>query len=137
MKQLAGFLLISTLMAHLFTVLVRFPQHFLDSTWAEHAKAHLASQISLSSGLCLTMLILIWRFYNSGPRWLWWSLLAYGFFTFAGYWGGKFAFEIEGPWRNGNSLFLVLTLTYVTGLVLSWRHCFIECPRSQSGGLAS
>lgn len=134
MKQLAGFLLTSTLMVHLFAVLVRFPHHFIDMAWAEHAKAHLASQISLASGLCLTMLILIWRFYRSGPRWLWWSLFAYGFFTFAGYWGGKVAFEIEGTWRNGNSLFLVLTLTYATGLVLSWRHCFTGHPMSQSGG---
>lgn len=124
MKRLAGVLLISTLVALLFVILARFPNHLSDVVWTDHAKAHLVSQISVTSGLCLAMMMLVWQFYNSAPRWLWFSLLAFGVFTFVGYWGGKIAFDMETSWRNGNSLFLALTLTYIIGLVLSWRYFF-------------
>ena len=112
----------ATLAVLLFVVLVRFPNHLNDAIWTVHAKTHLISQISVIAGLCTTMLILVWRFFHAGPRWLWWGLFAFGLFTFGGYWAGKLFFEAGTQWKPGNTLLLILTLTFIAGLLLSWPH---------------
>jgi|GEM_PF-2358669 len=124
MFRLAGLLLNLTITILFLAYLVRFPNHFIDVTWPAHAKTHLVSQIAVGSGLCLVMLLLIRYFYQSSPLWLWWSLLGFGAFTFGSYWVAKLIFEIDAPWRNGNSLFLFLTLTYFTGLALCSQRFF-------------
>jgi hypothetical protein len=50
MGKVAQYLFIATLLALLFVYVARFPNHFLDTEWPHHAKAHLFSQISVGAG---------------------------------------------------------------------------------------
>lgn len=124
MHQVARFILIITIAITFIVELTRFPNHFSDTAWPEHAKSHLMSQISILVGFSGTVLVLIWKNFNSSARWLWWILWGYGLFTFGGYWLGKLLFEESTPWRSGNFLFPALTLTYIAGLIISRRSFF-------------
>jgi uncharacterized integral membrane protein len=123
-KKLAQYLIILTLAALLFVFIARFPNHFSDASWPAHAKAHLFSQLSIGAGFSIFALIISVRFFRPQYQWAWWALLGFGIFSFGGYWAGKILIEPDAQWRNGNTVFVVLSVSYLLGLSLSWRHFF-------------
>ena len=120
--KVAQYLVVLTLGALLFVYIARFPNHFSDANWPAHAKAHLFSQLSIGAGFTIGALIISVRYFHSRHKWVWWALLGFGVFSFIGYWAGKMFMEPETPWRSGNMVFAVLSVSYLLGLVLSWRY---------------
>jgi hypothetical protein len=123
--KVAQYLIVLTLVALLFVYVARFPNHFSDASWPAHAKAHLFSQLSIGAGFSIVALIISVRFFRSQHKWVWWALLGFGVFSFGGYWVGKILMEPETQWRSGNMVFSVLSVSYLLGLILSWR-CFFS-----------
>ena len=122
MVKAAQYLIIATLIALLFVYVARFPNHFSDPDWSAHDKAHLFSQISVGAGFTTLALIISLRWFRTCRTGVWWLLLGFGALTFGGYWLGKMFFEAEGPWRSGNTVFLVLSMSYLLGIVLGWPY---------------
>jgi hypothetical protein len=122
MAKVVKHLIVLTLIALLFVYIARFPNHFADASWPAHAKVHLFSQVSLGAGFSIAALIISVWFFRSRYRWVWWALFGFGIFTFGGYWVGKILMDSAAQWRSGNTVFAVLSVSFLLGLALSWRY---------------
>ena len=109
----------------------RFPNHFSDAGWPSHAKTHLFAQIATGVAFSFMGVLLSAKMLDSNRRPTWFVLAVLWLFQFGGYWIGKFGFEADAAWRSGNTVFAVLTVLYLVGLLMTSRHCLATEPGAE------
>ena len=119
-------IIVATLLALVLVYVARFPNHFSDPNWPTHAKTHLLVQIVTGSAFVLVAIFLATRLLSTTRRHFWFALMAFWFIQFGSYWGGKVWFETDVAWRGGNTIFVLMTIAYLIGLVMTGHYCMTD-----------
>lgn len=119
--RLTSVLLGGPLVATVLIALIQGTRH-LTADWPVHAHHHLTAHISGAVGLSIVSLVIVAGPLQRREPWTLWAMLVAGVAIFGGYWLGNIAVGLGEPGTAPNASQALLSIIYLSGLVLGWRQ---------------